>query len=158
NLGTANMPVQQQGYRDFYALLLGNDPAWRTRVGDVQRRTLATVDQVINESGAEIGSPHYMGGSIGPTLNTLLPLRAAPGDAPFAADARLAKFAEFYLNLLTPADPRFGGLRKLVNFGDGSTESSALFGVLATGFRTADPELSARLMGAWQAEGKPHSG
>src|SRR5262249_20363783 len=29
NLGTANMPVQYQGYRDSYALFLGADPAWQ---------------------------------------------------------------------------------------------------------------------------------
>ena len=30
--------------------------------------------------------------------------------------------------------------------------------MLGTAFRDADPKLSARLMGAWQADGKPHSG
>ena len=31
NLGTANMPVQQQAYRDFYALLLAEHPTLRDR-------------------------------------------------------------------------------------------------------------------------------
>jgi hypothetical protein len=51
---------------------------------------------------------------------------------------------------------RFGGLRKIVAIGDGSTEGSVMYGQLATGFADARPELSARLMGAWRAGGNVH--
>jgi hypothetical protein len=73
-------------------------------------------------------------------------------------EKRLARFADFYMNLLTPPEVRFGGPRKLVSVGDGSTQTGELLGPLATGFRKPDPGLSSRLTGAWQASGKPHSG
>lgn len=157
NLGTANMPVQQQNYRDFYALLLSQNSNMRGYAQGVGSRALATVDHIINQYGAEIGSTHYIGASLEPTLNTLLQLRMMGGTDPFSADPRLAKFAEFYLNLLTPAEARFGNQRKVVAIGDAPTESSEIYGLLATGFRTANPGLSARLMGAWVADGKRHS-
>ena len=74
----------------------------------------------------------------------------------FAREERLARFAEFYLNFLTPPEVRFGGLRKLVAIGDGSTEGTAMYGQLATGFAGSQPGPSARLMGAWRAGGSVH--
>jgi len=77
---------------------------------------------------------------------------------PFEIEPRLSKFAEFYMNFLTPPEPRFEGKRKYISVGDSSAESSEMYGQLATGFRDSDPELSARLMGAWIASGRKHSG
>lgn len=158
NLGTANMPVQQSGYRNFYALLLARHPTMVERARRVQKQALDLVHGLINEHGAEIGCPHYMGASFAPTLNTLMQLKQLGQEDPFKAEPRLAKFADFYLNLQTPPEPRVGGKRALISLGDGSTEPSELFGQLGTAFRNTDPRLSARLMGAWRANGKPHSG
>lgn len=158
NLGTANMPIQQQGYRAFYALLLAEHPGMQQRAEEIPARVENVVKTIINEHGAPIGSPHYVGASFGPTLNTLLQVKELGGRDPFRTEPRLAKFAAFYLNLLTPPEPRVGGRRAFISLGDGSTEPSELYGVLGTGFRHADANLSARLMGAWQAVGRPHSG
>ena len=158
NLGTANMPIQQQGYRNFYALLLSEHPGMRHRAAQVGERVRNVVKTIVNEHGAEISAPHYIGASFAPTLNTLLQVKQLGGPDPFKTEPRLAKFAEFYLNLLTPPEPRVGGRRAVISLGDSSTEPSELYGVLGTGFRHADPKLSARLMGAWQAAGRPHSG
>ena len=158
NLGTANMPVQQQAYRDFYALLLAEHPTMRDRAAQVATRVRNTVGTIVNEHGAEMGGTHYIAASFVPTLNTLLQVKQRGGADPFATEPRLAKFAEFYLNLLTPPEPRVGGKRALISLGDSSTEPSEMFGTLGTGFRDADPQLSARLMGAWQAAGNPQSG
>ena len=114
------------------------------------------MERVLNESGAPISSTHYIAASVFPVVNTLLQLQRLGGPDPFATEPRLARFAEFYLSLLTPPEERFGGARKVVSIGNSSTEQSALYGVLATAFRASNPTLSARLMGAWQAQGKPH--
>ncbi|MBW3624321.1 MAG: hypothetical protein KY468_13015 [Armatimonadetes bacterium] len=156
HLGNPNMPVNQWGSRSFFALLLAEHPAMRARIPDVERRVLADLRAIVNEHGAEMGSVHYIGASFMPTLRTLLQLRMKGRDH-FKTEERLSRFAEFYLNFLTPPEPRFGPLRKVISVGDGSTEASEIFGALATGFRDADPNLSARLMGAWRANGKPHS-
>jgi len=152
NMGTANMPVQQNQYRDIFATLLGRDTP------GVLHRALANLKEIVNESGAAMGSTHYIGASMGPLLTTFQQLQTAGIADAFRDQPRLSRFAEFYLNLLTPPEPRFGGYRKLVSIGDGSTESSELYGQLATGFAAAHPDLSARLMAAWRQSGAMHSG
>jgi hypothetical protein len=157
SLGSANMPVQQVGYRRFYALLLAQHPTMTERAKEVEAAVQVTVKRLINEDGAEIGCPHYMAASFAPTLNTLLQVKQRVKDDPFKAEPRLAKFAEFYMHLLTPPEPRVANKRALISLGDSSTEPSEMFGVLGTGFRAANPKLSSRLMGAWDANGKPQS-
>jgi hypothetical protein len=157
NLGTANMPVQQSGYRSFYALLLAGDSVMAGRAAQVETATRRSVQNIINEYGAEMGSPHYVGASFMPILNILLQLKQLGREDPFKDEPRLARFGEFYMNFLTPPEPRLGGKRALISLGDSSTEPSEIFGVLGTGLRDAEPRLSARLMGAWRDNGKPHS-
>ncbi len=157
NLGTENMPVQQWGYRRFYALFLARHPTMVARAAQVEAQLRATVDQVINDSGAEIGCPHYIGASFVPTINTLLQLKQLGRTDPFKTWPKLARFADFYLNLLTPPEPRMGNKPALVALGDSGLETSEIFGLLGTGFRDADPALSRRLMAAWAAGGKQHS-
>ncbi|MGA2134377.1 MAG: hypothetical protein ABSH50_18960 [Bryobacteraceae bacterium] len=152
NLGTANMPVQQSQYRDIFAALLNHS------LDAVLRRAIENLHATVNADGAAIGSSHYIGACMGPILTTLQQLQAAGIADAFRTEPRLARFADFYLNLLTPPEPRFGGYRKVVSIGDSSTESSDLYGQLATGFAAADPALSARLMAAWWQSGAMHSG
>ena len=105
-----------------------------------------------------MGSPHYIAASFAPTLNTLMQLKQLGRVDAFAIEPKLAKFADFYLNLLTPPEIRFPGRpRSLIALGDSSTEASPIFGELGTAFRDANPELSRALMWAWSANGSPHS-
>jgi hypothetical protein len=152
------MPVQQQGYRNFYVMFLPQHPVMQPKVADVEDGPLSILRRIVNNAGAAIGSPHYIGASMAPTLNTLLMMRMKGRVEPFASEPKLKRFAEFYMQLLTPPEIRFGGARKLVASGDGSTEGTEITGELATGFRSADPELAARLQGAWMQGGKSHSG
>jgi hypothetical protein len=159
NMGTPNMPQQQQGYRYFYAQLLAAHPDFAARAGMVENNARAQVRQQINESGAHFGSPHYIGAAFAPTLNTLMQIKQLGKSDPFASEPRLRAFAQFYLNLLTPPEVRFPGRpRSVIALGDSSTEVSSNYGQLGTAFRDADPDLSRRLMGAWRAGGSPHSG
>jgi hypothetical protein len=91
-----------------------------------------------------------------PLLSSALQLRAQGFGDLFQTEPRLAKFARFYMDMLTPREPRFGGLRKMVSIGDSATARSVLFGLLATGMKTSDPALSAQLMQAWIDNGRPH--
>ena len=158
NLGTENMPIQQIGYRRFYALLLASHPTMAARARQVASDVRKTIRAIVNEHGAESACPHYIGASFAPTLTTLLQLKQLGGADPFRAERRLVAFGEFYLNLLTPPEPRLSGKRGFISLGDSSTEPSEMYGMLATGFRDANAALSARLMGAWRACGRPHSG
>lgn len=76
----------------------------------------------------------------------------------FQSEPVISKFARFYMSMLTPPEVRFGTSRKLISIGDGSTESSAMFGELGTYLAPTDPALSAELMAAWKASGAAHSG
>jgi hypothetical protein len=156
NLGNPNMPVMQQGFRDFFALFLSKHPAFRLRAAGAEQRALRNLHDIVNEHGAEMGGVNYIEPSFVPTLNTLLQLRMLGRDH-FQTEPRLSRFAEFYMNLLTPPEVRFGGVRKVISVGDGSTQAPQIVGSLATGFRNANPALSARLMGAWESAGRPHS-
>ena len=97
---------------------------------------------------------------MGPVVNIMQEQkgRVRPEEDPFRTQGRLSKFSEYLLHLLTPPEPRFGGRRKTVSFGDGSTEATELYGQLATGFREVNNVLSERLMAAWRQQGAPHSG
>jgi len=158
NLGTANMPVQQTQYREMYTLMLADHPMMATRANLVSQSVSGNLRAEINEFGAQRGSPHYAGASMGPLLSTLQQLQINTASDLFQTEDRIRKFAEFYLNFLTPPEVRFGGVRKMVSLGDGSTQSSELYGQMATAFAGIDPALSARLMRAWIESGKPHSG
>ena len=158
NLGNPNMPVQQQNYRKMYALFLARHPMMADRIKGVAGAARDMLNRTINEHGAHMGSLHYVGAANGPLLATLQQLQMAGLYDAFATEERLARFAEFYMQALSPPEVRFGGLRKMVAIGDGATEGTEEYGVLATGFARCNPKLSARLMGAWREEGKVHSG
>ncbi len=159
NLGTANMPVQQQNYREMYALYLATHPDFKERAAQVWANAQRMIKGTINEDGAHMGSSHYIGAANGPLLSTLQQLKMAGLADAFQTEPRLRKYAEFEMNFLTPPDPRFNNLRKRPAIGDAPPgEATEFWGQLGTAFSDLDPDLSARLMGAWEQSGKPHSG
>ncbi len=168
NLGTANMPVQQTGYKDQFALFIPQHPLLAPYSSQIISGALGKFQQQISSTGASACSPHYTGACVEPTLLTMLQ-GIMMGTNQFANDAsRTTRFGEFLMQFLTPPEVRFkintdtynpvSTPRKLVNEGDGSTEGTEMTGITAQGFRGTYPSLAARLMGAWIAGGKVHSG
>jgi hypothetical protein len=158
NLGTANMPIQQQNYREMYALFLARHPMMKDRAAGVWERARAMIHDTINEHGAHMGSTHYIGAAMGPLLSTLQQLKQAGIADPFKEEERLKKYAEFEMNFATPPEPRFANRRVRPSIGDAEPgEATEFLGQLATAYADLDPALSARLMGAWRQSGKPHS-
>ena len=158
NQGNLNMPPMQYSYQDSLALILSEHPLFKERAKNVGNRTIRTQDELLRDNGVQSSAVHYVSASMDGTLSTLLRVKRMGGPDPFATEPKIARFAEFYMNFVTPPEPRFGGLRKIVAIGDGCYESSTIFGKLGTGLRDANPELSARAMGVWNSMGKPHSG
>src|SRR5262249_2550709 len=130
NLGTPNMPVQQTSHRDMLVLMMPHHPALEPKVAGVRGRTAELLNKSVNEQGAALGSSHYLPASMGPVVNIMQQQKrvAGPEQDPFRVQARFPKFSEYLLNLLPPPEPRFGGRRKTVSFGDGSTEATELYG------------------------------
>ncbi|GAB4195258.1 MAG: hypothetical protein OHK0013_01250 [Sandaracinaceae bacterium] len=157
NLGTPNMPVMQTGFRQTYALWLAAHPTMRERARAVRREVSGLLEAVVNENGASIGSSGYILASLVPIVNTMQQLQVVEDDDPFASEPRIARAADYYLQLLTPPEARFGGRRKAVSFGDGNTMSTELWGQLGTALRDVDTDLSERLMEGWRQAGSAHS-
>ncbi len=158
NLGTANMPIQQQNYREMYALFLPEHPMMEGRTGGVGERALNMVRRTINEHGAHMGCTHYIGAAMGPLMSTLQQLKQLGLVDAFQVEPRLKKYAEFEMNFSTPPDPRFDNRRVRPAIGDSEPgEATEFLGQLATAYADIDPDLSARLMGAWKQAGKPES-
>ena len=157
NLGTPNMPVQQVSYRDFMALILAEHPVMQPRLPGVVTRAQNLISSSTNASGSHMSSPGYAG-TFQTVLMAVQQLKMNGTANLFATNDRLTKFSEFYMNLMTPPEVRFGGERKFPSVGDGATQGTSLFGELGTGFWDVNPDLSARLMGAWKSMGSVHSG
>ena len=98
---------------------------------------------------------HYTGALMVPILNLMQQMQMRGVVDAFATEKRLRDYAQWEMQLLTPPEVRFGGLRKIISVGDGCTEQDVRIGQLGTGFARSDPPLSARLMGAWKAMGSP---
>ncbi len=157
NLGPANMSPMWLGTRYKYTALLANHPAFTERVKAVRDETVMLIERNLNEAGSSNACPHYTGASMVPVLDLLQQLQIAGVWDGFADIPRVAAFGEYELNLLTPPEIRFGGLRKIIPVGDGSTEDAPRLGQLATGLAPSNPALSARLIQAWYEMGCPHN-
>ena len=157
NMGTPNMPVQHVGFRDFMALTMSEHPEMKPRIPGVLERVQRMINTTVNEAGSHMSSPGYAG-IFETVLNTAQQLKMNGTANLFASNDRIAKFSEFYMNLMTPPDVRFGdGLRRLLCIGDAQAQTTALYGQLATGLWDVNPNLSARLMGAWKSMGSFHN-
>lgn len=158
NLGTPNMPVMQRSARNLYTLLLTNHPVVGEHADRVAESARSMAMQTMNEHGAHMGSVHYVGAAQVPLMTTMQQLQMSKVVDLFAELPRMRRFGHFYLDVLTPPEPRFNGLRKMVAIGDGSTEGSIQHGMLGTAMAGIDPEFSKVLMGAWRAQGRRHGG
>ncbi len=158
NWGPANMSSMWLGTRYAYTAFLAQHPLLKPHVEEVKQDTVRQLHSYVAETGACTASAHYTGASMSPILNLIQQLQMAKVVDLCATDPVLKRYAEWEMQLMTPPDLRFGGLRKIIAVGDGSTEYSTRPGQLGTAFAPSDPALSARLMGAWQAMGSPSSG
>ncbi len=157
NWGPANMSSMWFGTRYAYTAFLAQHPLLAPLVPQVRDAVYDQLRDFLNEEGACTASAHYTGASMCPILNLIQQLQMSKVEDLCATDPLLTRYAEWEMQLLTPPEARFGGIRKIIAVGDGSTEFSTRPGQIGTAFAEADPELSARLMGAWQSMGSPHN-
>ena len=157
NWGPANMSSMWRGTCYTYTLFLADHPDFRGKVEAVRKEALGLLCDYTGESGACSAGSHYTEASMTPILNLLQQMQMRGIADAFATEKRLAKYAEWEMQLSTPPEVRFGGLRKFIAVGDASTEQNVRLGQLGTGFAKSNPALSARLMGMWKAMGNPQN-
>lgn len=149
NYGPANMPLMYRNARIFFALLLAEDPEFKSRAQETVREVRSEINKAIYENGAGIGSPHYIQPAVEPVLYSMLQMRQSGMEDLFITEPRVERFARFYLSLLTPPSVRFNNNRKLISFGDGSEESTSVFALLAAGLRGKNKTLSDELLSCY---------
>ena len=157
NLGNPNMPEMLGGFRNFYALLLANHPMMRDRVKALADGANQWVRMVLNEAGASFSGSGYQHAALAPPMNVWQRLQTLGLADVFRDEPRLTRYADFYLNLFAPPDPRFGArYRQLICLGDTSITGGpggSHAAQLATCLAPWQPRSAARLMRLWQETG-----
>jgi hypothetical protein len=161
HLGTANMPIQYNEFRRMIAIVLKDHSQFSARFDAIVAGATGTFTSQVNTSGAPIGSPHYAGATIIPATDVFRQLQVAGVNDLFAPaspiHSRLVNLAEWCMQVMTPKQSRFGNVRKMVCYGDGSSEGHDLFLSLIMGLEAHNLTLSRRMVGAWNDMGKPWS-
>jgi hypothetical protein len=157
--GSANMPIQYGQARQQIAVLLKDHPQFSARFAGVLSSVLASFDAAFNAHGSPKDSPHYAGTLIVPLVDVFRQLQIGGYADVFAPNSgirdRLTGLAEWTMQILTPKQARFGNKRKMVCYGDGSSESQNYMLGLIMGFEAHDLTLSKRMAGAWADMGRP---
>jgi hypothetical protein len=154
NLGNPNMPQQQRGYRNLFALLLASHPDFAVHSAAVTASVRNVLEQSIGTDGASLACPNYTHADVETALGLALMLKTRGWANLFADEPRLANFAEFVMQLETPPEPRLAGFRGYIPIGDGELTPDELPGLLGTGFSNVNNTLSARLMATWAEGGR----
>jgi|GEM_PF-3123305 len=155
--GLANMISMWLNARYSYTMMMSSDPQWEPQARYVNDLAAEQLNNSVFENGASNASVHYTVASVTPVLNLMQQLQMAGMTDHFAEHPRAKVFANFYMQMVAPRDSRYGGLRKLVCIGDGSTEHSVMHGQLGTAFARSNPQLSKQLMWMWQQMGSTHN-
>lgn len=149
--GTANQGVQYAMYRAQSIFMLGGANAGLSGSSAQARNyTEQSLGYLHPESGAPRGSTHYHGAAMDPALANFLLMKANGVNINQYPVWR--NYSRWMLDGLTPPEPRFGNVRKMVSSGDGNTAASAMPGMVATLFRGVDDLLSANLQWGWQSQ------
>jgi hypothetical protein len=161
HLGTANMPIQYGQARQQIAGLLKDHPQFSARFAGILDAVTSAFISSTDAYGAPRDSPHYAGALVIPTTDVFRQLQVGGYADVFAPTSsiydRLTGLAEWTMQIMTPKQSRFGNLRKMVCYGDGTSEGHDHFLALIMGFEAHDLTLSKRMAGAWADMGQPMS-
>ncbi len=156
SLGSANFPIQYRGFRTLYDLWLTNHPYIGTFFLTASNNTVSNISTVFKlPDGAGIDSTHYLETTCVPTILNLMQLQQLGVD--HSTNEVIHGFAEFYMRMVYPPDPRFGNRKKLIPIGDGSYEGPAVLGLLPAFLNASNPTLSKRANQLWVECDKPYT-
>lgn len=150
NLGTANMPQQWIGTRSLFTWYLATHPVISQHLGESEPDWW-----LIADDGSSASCPHYAQ-TMEPTFNVVM-VRNQVGKHDWRDEPKLAKFAEWQMNLMTPVDPRFGRRSQIADGNSQAGELPHMLALNATACAEDLPELSRKMMWLWMNNGRPQS-
>jgi hypothetical protein len=160
-LGTPNMPIQYNEFRRMIAIVLKDHPQFSSRFNAILSDVTGLFTDAINTAGAPISSPHYAATSVVPGTDVFRQLQVAGITDVFARSSsihsRLVNLGEWCMQVMTPKQARFGGLRKMVASGSGASEGHDHTLSMIMGLGASELTLCKRMVGAWNDMGKPWS-
>jgi len=154
--GSMNMPVGRWGGLVVMASALGDHPMTGPWLKDAGRYFNMLLKTEYSDDGVAVSCPHYIGASSTSFYSWII-LANSGQFRDVSQEPVLKSFARYYMQLMTPIDPRWG-IRVLLNEGDTRTGSSPFPGILGTLFRVSDPDLAGQLMRMWREGGSDLSG
>ena len=155
--GTSNMPVQFGMQKNQFVAVLKTHPEFTARFDTALAWCTTVFEASVTVNGAPKDSPHYSGTLVVPSTDVFRQLQVSGYTDVFAADSslynRMVLLGEYILQIMTPPQSRFGGVRKIVCFGDGSSENTNAQLALIMGFKESNLTLSKRLAWMWTEMG-----
>lgn len=150
-IGNPNQGLQFAAYRAQNAIALSTQPLMARSQRLAREYIEASYLYYLNpNSGVPRGSTHYQAAAMDPALTNFLDLKNSGVN--LNGYPLWNGYSRWLLNALTPPEPRFGNVRKMVSVGDGNTEATAMHGMVATLLRDAAPSLSAQLQWGWTSQ------
>ena len=150
--GSMNMPVGRWGGLVVMASTLSDHPNAKQWLKDATRYFNMLLQTEYAPDGTHISCPHYIGASSTSFYAWIALANSGLADDVSKSPA-MKNFARYYMQLMTPIDPRWG-VRVLLNEGDTRPGSSPFPGILATLFKDTDPELAGQLTQIWTEGGR----
>ncbi len=149
--GSMNMPVGRWGGLVIMASALADHPMAPVWMKDAGRYFDMLLKTEFAPDGTHISCPHYIGAS-STSFYAWIAMANSGQFRDVSKEPILRNFARYYMQLMTPVDPRWG-IRTLICEGDTRPGSSPFPGILGTLFRSSDPELAGQLMQIWKEGG-----
>ena len=153
HLGNPNMPTMSLSLLGMAAALIPEHPISAEWMIRSLTGTLAMLRDFVAPGGAWRECPHYqLDGGMAGILHAAPAFRNA-GFLDLCQNRNFKATMLYNLQLLTPVDPRFG-IRTVPAIGNGTHETTSLYGRMAAGTAASDPAYSRWMQWGWRAVGK----
>ncbi len=152
HLGNPNMPTMAVSVLGYSAALIPEHPRAPQWMITSAKGTLDMLRDFTAPGGAWRECPHYqMDASVSGIMQSATVFKNA-GFIDLFQNPFFKASMLYHLKLLTPVDPRFG-IRTMPAIGNGCNESTSLYGRMAAGTASSDPEYSQWMQWGWKAVG-----
>ncbi|MHB9130711.1 MAG: hypothetical protein ACYDBB_06435 [Armatimonadota bacterium] len=152
HLGNVNMPAMALNVIGYSAAEIPEHPRFFDWMTMSSKATVDILRDYTAPGGAWRECPHYqLDGTLAGVMQSATVFKNS-GFIDLFRNSYFKSTMLFNMKLLTPVDPRFG-IRTLPAIGNGAYESTSLYGRMAAGTASSDPEYSKWMQWGWKAVG-----